>query len=61
MDDQVVNTWQIQNRINLYLLDAIKPEALSSMTATSKVRSVARMFAHLHNVRLMWLKTSALE
>jgi uncharacterized damage-inducible protein DinB len=61
MDDQVVNTWQIHNRINLYLLDAIKREALSSVTATSKIRSVARMFAHMHNVRLMWLKTSAPE
>jgi len=61
MDDQVVDTWHIHNRVNLYLLDAIKPEALSSVTATSKIRSVARMSAHMHNVRLMWLKASAPE
>ena len=60
MDEQLTETWNINNRINLYLLDGIKDEALADAPA-SKGRSVAEAFAHLHNVRLMWLKTSAPE
>ncbi len=59
MDEkQFLETWEIHNRINLYLLDAIEPAALSSLSA-SKGRSVGEQFAHVHNVRLMWLKASA--
>jgi uncharacterized damage-inducible protein DinB len=57
-DNQFLETWQIHNRINLYLLDAIEPAALSSLSA-SKGRTVAEQFAHIHNVRLMWLKSAA--
>ncbi len=60
MLDQILDTWRIHNRINLYLLDAIEPEALAGV-ASSKGRSVGEVFAHLHNVRLMWLKSSAPE
>jgi uncharacterized damage-inducible protein DinB len=56
----LVETWQIHNRINLYLLDAIPAEALGDV-APSKGRSVAEQFAHLHNVRLMWLNSAAPE
>jgi uncharacterized damage-inducible protein DinB len=60
MEGQLTETWNINNRINLYLLDGIKDEALGDVSA-SKGRTVAEAFAHLHNVRLMWLKTSAPE
>ncbi|MGH9854229.1 MAG: DinB family protein [Blastocatellia bacterium] len=60
MEEQLTETWNINNRINLYLLDAIKDEALGDVSA-SKGRSVAEAFAHLHNVRLMWLKAAAPE
>jgi uncharacterized damage-inducible protein DinB len=60
MEGQLTETWNINNRVNLYLLDGIKDEALGDVSA-SKGRSVAEAFAHLHNVRLMWLKTSAPE
>jgi uncharacterized damage-inducible protein DinB len=58
MESQLIETWEIHNRINLYLLDSIKPEALGALSA-SKGRNVAEQFAHLHNVRLMWLKSAA--
>lgn len=59
MDDKsFLETWDIHNRINLYLLDAIGPAALSGLSA-SKGRNVGEQFAHLHNVRLMWLKAAA--
>jgi uncharacterized damage-inducible protein DinB len=59
-DNRLVETWQIHDRINLYLLDAVDPQSLSSHSA-SKGRSVGEQFAHLHNVRLMWLKSAAPE
>jgi uncharacterized damage-inducible protein DinB len=59
MDEkQLLDTWNIHNRINLYLLDAIDTANLNDHSA-SKGRSVGEQFAHLHNVRLMWLKASA--
>ena len=60
MEEQLTETWSINNRINLYLLDGIKDEALGDVSA-SKGRSVAEAFAHLHNVRLMWLKPASPE
>ncbi len=56
--EQVIDTWNIHNRINKYLLDAIAPAVLSDVSA-SKGRNVGEQFAHIHNVRLMWLKSAA--
>lgn len=56
--DQLLDTWRIHHRINLYLLDAIADEALGDVAPT-KGRSVRQHIAHLHNVRLMWLKSAA--
>ena len=56
----LLETWQIHDRINLYLLDAVDPQSLGSHSA-SKGRSVGEQFAHVHNVRLMWLKSAAPE
>ena len=54
----LTETWQIHNRVNLYLLDAIDETYLKDISA-SKGRTVGEQFAHIHNVRLMWLKASA--
>ena len=58
MSDPLVETWEIHDRINRYLLKAIAPEAMESADSP-KSRNVFQLFAHMHNVRLMWLKTSA--
>lgn len=55
--NQLVETWEIHNRINLYLLDAIAEDHLPDVSA-SKGRTVGEQFAHMHNVRLMWLKAA---
>lgn len=61
MDEkQFLETWDIHNRINLYLLEAVEPARLTSLSA-SKGRTVGEQFAHIHNVRLMWLKSAAPE
>ena len=59
-DDPLVESWQIHDRINLYLLDAIPADALGAVSA-SRGRTVGEQLAHVHNVRLMWLKSAAPE
>jgi uncharacterized damage-inducible protein DinB len=59
MNEQI-DTWYINNRINLYLLEAIDENYLTDISA-SKGRKVGDQFAHLHNVRMMWLKAAAPE
>jgi uncharacterized damage-inducible protein DinB len=55
----VVETWQIAGRITRYLLDGITADALPvSIAGTGKGRTVGDLFAHLHDVRLMWLASS---
>jgi uncharacterized damage-inducible protein DinB len=58
VEEQLIETWSIHNRINLYLLDAIPAEALDA-TIGPKHRTVFQLFAHIHNVRLLWLKAAA--
>lgn len=53
----IIETWNINNRINLYLLNAIEESHLGSVSS-SKGRNVGEQFAHMHNVRLMWLKVA---
>jgi uncharacterized damage-inducible protein DinB len=57
--EQIAESWLIHNRINLYLLEGIKPEELE--LAPTQGRTVGQLFSHLHNVRLMWLKAAAAD
>ncbi len=54
---QFIESWEINNRINLYLLEAIDENKLTIISA-SKGRNVGEQFAHIHNVRLMWLQAA---
>lgn len=55
--NDLIDTWLIHSRINNYLLDAIDDDLLQRSAA--KGRSAGEQFAHMHNVRLMWLKVAA--
>lgn len=57
---ELIETWQIHNRINIYLINALKEEHFADVAA-SKGRSVGEQLAHMHNVRLMWLKAAMPE
>ena len=61
MYEHLIETFQINNRINLYLLEAIDEQYLADLYTGSKGRSAGKQWAHLHNVRLMWLKAAAPE
>jgi len=58
MNEDLLETWRIHARIQRYVLDAVTEEALMA-DAGIKGRSVGEQFAHLHNVRRMWLKEAA--
>jgi uncharacterized damage-inducible protein DinB len=55
--EQIIDAWRIHNRINLYMLEAIPEEAFGGVAASGG-RDVAAEFAHMHNVRVMWLEVS---
>jgi uncharacterized damage-inducible protein DinB len=48
-------SWRINNRINAYMSDALDDSVF--LARPPKGRSIAEMFAHMHNVRLDWLKS----
>jgi uncharacterized damage-inducible protein DinB len=52
---QLTEAWQISNSVNIYLLRSL-PDALLTAKAGGKGKSIAQQFAHMHQVRLMWLK-----
>lgn len=56
--DPLIETWQIANRLNSFLLAGINESFLSDQLG-GKGRTVAEQFAHLHQVRLMWLHAAA--
>jgi uncharacterized damage-inducible protein DinB len=60
IEDQLIETWAIHNRINLYFLDAVADDALGT-SLPPKSRTVYELFAHIHNVRLLWLKAATAE
>lgn len=55
--EPLIETWRINCRINHYLLEAIAESSLGVKLAKGK--SVVGNFTHIHNVRLMWLKSAA--
>ncbi len=59
MQDQLLETWEIHNRVNFYLLDAIQQDNFLVDISTSGGRNVGDQFGHIHNVRLMWLEQAA--
>ena len=58
LSEQLVDTWQIHNRINLFLLENIPEEALAA-APTPKGRNIVFQLAHMHNVRIDWMQKAA--
>jgi len=55
----VLRTLEINSRITLYLLDGIDDRAWRADPPGGKGRDIAAIFAHIHAVRLMWLKAAS--
>ena len=45
--DQVLGTWRVHNRLNLYLLQRIPAEGFPAVPLGSRGRNVAQVFAHM--------------
>lgn len=60
MKSELIETWEINDRLNLFLLKSISEKNLDSISS-AKGRTVGEQFAHIHNVRLMWFKQAAPE
>ncbi|HLK15772.1 MAG TPA: DinB family protein [Fimbriimonadaceae bacterium] len=52
--EQLKDTWRINCRLNHALLDGLNEEQLAAPLAKGK--AVVGQFAHIHNVRRMWLR-----
>jgi uncharacterized damage-inducible protein DinB len=57
----LLNAFNTNNRINQYLIDGLAPAAWKAKPAEGKGRTIAAIVAHMHNVRVMWLKATKAE
>jgi uncharacterized damage-inducible protein DinB len=56
--DALLSAFDTNDRINQYLLDNLPAEAWRADPPGKKGRDVAGVVAHMHNVRVMWLKAT---
>jgi len=56
---EVVRSFAVNEQINQLLLDRLAPAVWSAHAARSRTRSIAAIFAHMHNVRRKWIRLSA--
>lgn len=59
--DAVLRSFAIHNRVHLYLLNAVSPDAWTAPPPGGKGRTLAALVSHMHSVRLMWLKAAGLK
>jgi uncharacterized damage-inducible protein DinB len=56
--DALLAAYGTNSRINEYMIRNLPREAWRAMTPDGKGRNIASIVAHMHNVRLMWLKAA---
>src|SRR5215471_10979261 len=59
MLEQLIETWQINHRSTLKLLDSLSEEALRTTLSKRGGRDVARQLAHVHEVRTSWAEITS--
>lgn len=57
----LITAFDTNDRINQYLIDNLPAEAWRADPLEGKGRAIAAIVAHIHNVRVMWLKAAAKE
>jgi uncharacterized damage-inducible protein DinB len=55
----LLSAFNTNNRINQYLIDNLSPSAWKAKPVDGKGRTIPAIVAHMHNVRVMWLKAAA--
>ena len=61
LSQALLNALDTNHRISLYLIENLPAEAWSATPPDGKGRTVAAIVAHMHNVRVMWLKAAKAE
>ena len=56
MKQQLLDTWNIHNGMNLLLMDHITDSGMQKTLSTRGGRTVYLQLVHIHNVRLQWLE-----
>ncbi len=52
----LLNAFEINNRINSYMIESLPAESWNAKPPSG--RTIAAIVAHMHNVRVMWLKAA---
>ncbi|MEO7922845.1 MAG: DinB family protein [Chitinophagaceae bacterium] len=59
MKEQLLDTWNMHQRLNLLLLDNTGDTGMQKSLGTRAGRTVYLQFLHLHHVRMQWLEICA--
>ena len=57
----ILNAFDVNDRINRYMIENLPAEAWKERPPDGKGRTISAIVAHMHNVRVMWLKASKAE
>jgi uncharacterized damage-inducible protein DinB len=57
----LLEAFHTNNRINQYLIENLPADTWNLKPPDGKGRTIAAIIAHMHNVRLMWLKAAKAE
>jgi uncharacterized damage-inducible protein DinB len=58
LSEALLSAFDTNDHINQYLLESLPPEAWRAEPPNKKGRDIAGVVAHMHNVRVMWLKAA---
>jgi uncharacterized damage-inducible protein DinB len=61
LPEALVNAFNINDRISRFLIENLPAEAWTAKPPDGKGRTIAAIVAHMHNVRVMWLKAAKAE
>ncbi len=56
LNDALLNAYKTNDNITRYLIENLDPKAWRAEPQGGKGRTIAAIVAHIHNVRVMWLK-----
>jgi len=56
MKQQLIDAWQINNKMSLLFIDTVNDDAMQKTLSSRGGRTVYLQLVHVHNVRLGWLE-----
>ena len=59
MKEQLINAWQINNKMNLLFIDNVDDTGMQKTLSTRGGRTIYLQLVHVHNVRMGWLEIVA--